>query len=752
MSQWLGVDYRVDLMIDMQQVSFRYHKFQIEKSQPLGHGSYGAVYKAKCDQLLCAAKILHPTILDPQDPGAGKIMQRFEQECAFLGNIRHPHIVQYLGMTTDPESRLPVLLMELLDQNLTTMLEQAKQLLPYRVQVDLCTDISVAIAYLHSNGIIHRDLSSNNVLIIADRRAKVTDFGMSKLTDAATQAVTKTMCPGTLVYMPPEAFREPPTYTRKMDCFSMGVIMIQVCTRLWPEPGPRTCLVPFHASPTGKTEVPVLEPERRKNHIDLIDPAHSFLPIMMDCLDNNEEERPSADELCERLANLKETARLDESTYAAKSSQSDITNELERQIMELRVTKEREIRELEEQFTMKNKQAEREIEHQDFMIATQTQQLLDKVRETDVLLNDITELQQINATLCGQIEQLHLQLQSALSANVRSQGSHIFSHTSKLELNWRGEENAPIRITKGASAVVNGDVAYFTGTDGRLCAYNSTSRQWSRLQDCPHQGSSLAIVKDFLTTIGGISRDLHNSTNELNSLKLDAAHPEWLLKHYPPMPTKRHNATAVSTDNHVIVAGGWRDDKCLDVVEVMNTDSLEWMKVASLPYPFTGVSLTVCRDKVYMLGGWGDESENKTRSILACSLMDLLHSTTRERSDGWYSISSVPVYCSTISAFIKEGGVSELVAVGGESVATTCMGQSIANADIYRYNRITSLWEIIGSVPTARPCCMVVILSSGDMMVIGDCSSHSLNTVEICSFISSLASYSHTLSDSPSPS
>ena len=733
-------------MIDMQQVSFRYRNFQIDKSQPLGQGSYGAVYKAKCDQLLCAAKILHPTILDPQDPGARKIMQRFEQECAFLGNIRHPHIVQYLGMTTDPESRLPVLLMELLDQNLTTMLEQLKQSLPYRVQVDLCADISVAIAYLHSNGIIHRDLSSNNVLIIADRRAKVTDFGMSKLTNATThnQAMTKTMCPGTLVYMPPEALREPPTYTRKMDCFSMGVIIIQVCTRLWPEPGPRTHLVPFDASPTGETEMPILEKERRRNHIDLIDPAHSFLPIVMDCLDNNEEKRPSADELCERLANLKETARLDESTYAAKSCQSDITNELERQIMELRVTKEREIRELEEQFTMKNKQAEREIEHQDFMIATQTQQLLDKVRETDVLLNDITELQQINATLCGQIEQLHLQLQSALSANVRSQGSHIFSHTSKLELNWRGEENAPIRIRKGA-AVVNGDVAYFTGADGRLCSYNSSSRQWSRLPDCPHQGSSLAIVKDFLTAIGGISRDPQKSTNELNCLKLEDAHPEWLLNHHPPMPTKRHNATAVSTDNHVIVAGGWRNDKCLDVVEVMNTDSLEWMKVASLPYPFTGVSLTACRDKVYMLGGWGQETENKTHSVLACSLTDLLHSTVQERSDDWHSISSVPVYCSAMCSFIKEGGVSELVAVGGESVAT--MGQSITNADIYRYNQITGLWEAIGSVPLiARPCCMVVILSSGDMMVIGDCSSHSLNTVEICSFI--LAS--HTFSDSPS--
>ena len=217
-------------MLQAQQHIFHYQSFHINKSQPLGHGSYGAVYKAKCDQLPCAAKVLHPTILDPRDPGAEKIMERFQQECAFLESIRHPNIVQYLGITRDPESRLPVLLMELLDESLTKMLEHSQQSLAYFVQVDICHDIALAVAYLHSNDIIHRDLSSNNVLMIAGRRAKVTDFGMSKLAGAAPSMTPLTMCPGTLAYMPPEALREPPSYTKKLDCFSEGVIMIQVCT------------------------------------------------------------------------------------------------------------------------------------------------------------------------------------------------------------------------------------------------------------------------------------------------------------------------------------------------------------------------------------------------------------------------------------------------------------------------------------------------------------------------------------------
>ena len=71
-------------MLQAQQYVFRYQSFHINKSQPLGHGSYGAVYKAKCDQLPCAAKVLHPTILDPADPGAGTIMSNFNRSVVFL--------------------------------------------------------------------------------------------------------------------------------------------------------------------------------------------------------------------------------------------------------------------------------------------------------------------------------------------------------------------------------------------------------------------------------------------------------------------------------------------------------------------------------------------------------------------------------------------------------------------------------------------------------------------------------------------
>ncbi len=214
------------------------------KEQTLGIGSYGKVCRAKCDDLLCAAKLIHETLFDstaqqliaPQREHRLPI-RRFEQECEFLSTIRHPNIVQYLGICQDPDTGLPALLMELMDDSLTHFLESSPRPIPYHVQINICHDITLALSFLHLNGIVHRDLSSNNVLLIGNVRAKVTDFGMASLGDQNPRAtkLTFTMCPGTDVYMPPEAVKDKPVYTEKIDCFSFGIIIVQTITRQFPK-------------------------------------------------------------------------------------------------------------------------------------------------------------------------------------------------------------------------------------------------------------------------------------------------------------------------------------------------------------------------------------------------------------------------------------------------------------------------------------------------------------------------------------
>ena len=342
------------------QYEFHYQRVKLLKTEELGVGSYGAVCKAMCDDLPCAAKILHRTLFQFTAPGTTSVMRKFEQECRLLSAIKHPHIVQYLGTYHDPESRLPVLLMELMDESLTRFLERSNEPLPYHTEVNFCHDIALVLSYLHSNGIVHRDLSSNNVLLIAGSRAKVTDFGMVKLYDVnrSTAHLTPlTLCPGTTVYMSPEALGEPPMYTDKLDSFSLGVLSVQVMTRQFPDPGKRFKIMEINDPriPSGTVQVSVPEIERRQSHIDLIDPAHPLLPVALNCLKDRDRERPSCHELCGHMSILKTSPK-----YTESAQQSEVntkpTQSAKRESREREIQQSQQIRHLQQQLHTLNDQ------------------------------------------------------------------------------------------------------------------------------------------------------------------------------------------------------------------------------------------------------------------------------------------------------------------------------------------------------------------------------------------------------------
>ena len=122
---------------------------------------------------------------------------------------------------------------------------------------------------------------------------------MSKLIGMNPRMTPLTMCPGTQSCMPPEALVNPPRYSNKLDCFSHGVLTIQIATRQFPNPGDA------HVEDQEGLFRQVPERERRKKDIDLVDPNHPLLPHALNCIQLRPTERPSADELCGRLATLK---------------------------------------------------------------------------------------------------------------------------------------------------------------------------------------------------------------------------------------------------------------------------------------------------------------------------------------------------------------------------------------------------------------------------------------------------------------
>ena len=388
---------------------YAFRSVELFKSETLGTGAYGVVCKAKCDQLLCAAKLLYPVLFQVQvaDPGKEhrQPFQRFELECRFLSLINHPNIVQYLGTYHDRETNSPVLLMELMDDSLTHFLKTAPEDVPYHIQVNLSFDIAQALAFLHANGIIHRDLSSNNVLLLAGR-AKVADFGMSKF---ATQFASMTTCPGTPFFMPPEALSEPPKYTEKLDNFSLGVIMVQIITRKYPEPTDgfvtRELIDPNFPSQKITAKVAVPEIQRREAHISLIDKEHPLRPTAIECLSDKDTNRPTIRELCNRLALLKELSKY---TDSLKQDKDHLLKEKNQQLAEKEQLIQVQQRELQETKTQIEQLQER---HKDIPNQDNTTQLKEHTeRDLQLFRTQILEKENQLRAKNSEIESLREQL------------------------------------------------------------------------------------------------------------------------------------------------------------------------------------------------------------------------------------------------------------------------------------------------------------------------------------------------------
>ena len=184
--------------------------------------------------------------------------------------------------------------------------------------------------------------------MIAGPRAKITDFGMSKLASVNPRMTALTLCPGNVLYMSPEALDEAKTYTAKLDVFSFGVIVIQILTRQFPNPTDRfrTAYVAEFDEEVWRV---VPETERREAHLKLIPDTHSLKPLALQCLKKKERQRPSAVQLSERLSELKQSSQYRESMHQTQSS-SDI-QQLQQQLQGQRILTEAKTREVQEHQT-----------------------------------------------------------------------------------------------------------------------------------------------------------------------------------------------------------------------------------------------------------------------------------------------------------------------------------------------------------------------------------------------------------------
>ncbi|MBI5927815.1 MAG: tetratricopeptide repeat protein [Chloroflexi bacterium] len=191
--------------------------------EPLGRGAMGAVYRATDRLTAQTVAVKRVTVMlenRPLDSSTEKFDTRLAlaREFKVLASLRHPHIISVLDYGFD-EAGQPFVTMELLQEARPFVLAGQGETLERKIE--LLVELLQALAYLHRRGILHRDLKPGNVLVTADGKVKVLDFGLAVESDQAKEIA------GTIAYMAPEVLQGKQV-TVASDLYAVGVMAYEL--------------------------------------------------------------------------------------------------------------------------------------------------------------------------------------------------------------------------------------------------------------------------------------------------------------------------------------------------------------------------------------------------------------------------------------------------------------------------------------------------------------------------------------------
>ena len=305
----------------------------------IGGGAYGKVEEVVVP-VGAAAKTIYDFLQEGDDAttaGLPKAVTEFVRECQLMSTLRHPNIVQFLGVAFFPGSRLPALVMERLLTSLHDLL--APDTLPpssavtplsffsMALKCSVLHNVACGLAYLHERSppVIHRDLSARNVLLDSGMVAKIADLGVARIVPRVRAAATMTKGPGASVYMPPEAYvcaisnAQMSKYDASIDVFSLGIVTIFTIGGVFPcDP-----LEPNYLNDETGLLVARTELRRRSEYMRYVNEQlracgqlrgdHPLIRLIQQCLHNGPHKRPSIREVLHLLEEARAGVRDDES-------------------------------------------------------------------------------------------------------------------------------------------------------------------------------------------------------------------------------------------------------------------------------------------------------------------------------------------------------------------------------------------------------------------------------------------------------
>ncbi|KAL3536824.1 hypothetical protein ACH5RR_000190 [Cinchona calisaya] len=279
--------------LDSQMPAYEIDHTEVDMSEAslIGEGAYGEVYLVKWRGTEVAAKTVRSSIASNQ-----MVKKTFLKELALWQKLRHPNIVQFLGVVKKSD-RLTFLTEYLKNGSLYDILRKKGRLDPLTA-VAYALDIARGMNYLHQHKphpIIHRDLTPRNILQDEAGRLKVTDFGLSRIAqDKNALGYKMTGETGSYRYMAPEVYRRE-IYGISVDVFSFALVVHEM----------------FQGGPSSREEAPEKVADKRA-YEDSRPPLSSYVypesirKLLRDCWHKNPDCRPTFEEIILQLEIIQE--------------------------------------------------------------------------------------------------------------------------------------------------------------------------------------------------------------------------------------------------------------------------------------------------------------------------------------------------------------------------------------------------------------------------------------------------------------
>ncbi len=272
-------------------------------------------------------------------------------------------------------------------------------------------------------------------------------------------------------------------------------------------------------------------------------------------------------------------------------------------------------------------------------------------------------------------------------------------HFKQLKQLPTGMDSARAVMYRGSLYVRGGGT---TGDDCTLFMYQFKPDTWGTVKT-PTRRYALAVYQDHLVLAGGL---LPSSLTPTDQLWLTDNPQHTFKQTIPPMNTPAYGATAITTEEHLIIAGGEVEWNYMYLTTVQVYSGKQWALAQPLPFAASSIKYAILNDTLYLIGGF-----NQGKKVVSTPLPALLGSVHQLKTPQgstptvWNTLTDAPLESSSIAVFR-----SELVAIGGGDYSSSSPSLHI----------FTDRWEEMEATlpqPLGRTCS--ITLPTGELMVIG---------------------------------